>query len=79
LGLDENDRRLLMALIQKHDGKAVGLKTLSASISEDSGTVEEVLEPYLLQIGFLRRTPKGRMISKKAYRYFGITPPQTKK
>jgi holliday junction DNA helicase RuvB len=78
LGLDENDRRLLMALIKKHDGKAVGLKTLSASISEDAGTIEEVLEPYLLQIGFIRRTPKGRIVSHKAYRYFGITPPKEK-
>lgn len=77
LGLDENDRRLLMAMINKHDGKAVGLKTLSASISEDAGTVEEVLEPYLLQIGFIRRTPKGRIITNKAYRYFGITPPES--
>ena len=79
LGLDENDRRLLMAMINKHDGKAVGLKTLSASISEDAGTVEEVLEPYLLQIGFIRRTPKGRIITNKAYRYFGITPPEPNK
>lgn len=79
LGLDENDRRLLMALIEKHDGKAVGLKTLSASINEDAGTVEEVLEPYLLQIGFMRRTPKGRIIANKAYKYFGITPPASKK
>lgn len=78
LGLDENDRRLLMALIKKHNGKAVGLKTLSASISEDAGTIEEVLEPYLLQIGFIRRTPKGRIISHKAYQYFGITPPKEK-
>jgi Holliday junction DNA helicase RuvB len=78
LGLDENDRRLLMALIKKHDGKAVGLKTLSASISEDAGTIEEVLEPYLLQIGFIRRTPKGRIVSHKAYQYFGITPPKEK-
>jgi len=76
LGLDENDRRLLMAMIKKHNGKAVGLKTLSASISEDPGTIEEVLEPYLLQIGFIRRTPKGRMASSKAYHYFGLTPPE---
>ncbi|HPA61926.1 MAG TPA: Holliday junction DNA helicase RuvB C-terminal domain-containing protein, partial [Candidatus Woesebacteria bacterium] len=45
--------------------------------SEDAGTVEEVLEPYLLQIGFIRRTPKGRIITNKAYRYFGITPPES--
>lgn len=76
LGLDENDRRLLKAMIEKHAGKAVGLKTLSASISEDPGTIEEVLEPYLLQIGFIRRTPKGRIASAKAYHYFGLTPPK---
>ena len=75
LGLDENDRRLLMALMKKHRGRAVGLKTLSASISEDPGTVEEVLEPYLLQIGFIERTPKGRKASPKAYRHFQLSPP----
>ncbi len=75
LGLDENDRRLIMAMIEKHHGGPVGLKTLSASINEDPGTVEEVLEPYLLQIGFIKRKPSGRVLSKKAYVHFGIKPP----
>lgn len=75
LGLDENDRRLIMAMIEKHHGGPVGLKTLSASINEDPGTVEEVLEPYLLQIGFVKRKPSGRVLSKKAYAHFGIKPP----
>lgn len=75
LGLDENDRRLIMAMIEKHHGGPVGLKTLSASINEDPGTVEEVLEPYLLQIGFIKRKPSGRVLSKKAYAHFGIKPP----
>lgn len=75
LGLDENDRRLIMAMIEKHHGGPVGLKTLSASINEDPGTVEEVLEPYLLQIGFIKRKPSGRILSQKAYAHFGIKPP----
>lgn len=75
LGLDENDRRLIVAMIKKHHGGPVGLKTLSASINEDPGTVEEVLEPYLLQIGFIKRKPSGRILSKKAYAHFGIKPP----
>mgnify|MGYP001229749551 CR=1 FL=1 len=75
LGLDENDRRLIMAMIEKHHGGPVGLKTLSASINEDPGTVEEVLEPYLLQIGFIKRKSSGRILSKKAYAHFGIKPP----
>jgi len=71
LGLDENDRRLIMAMIEKHQGGPVGLKTLSASINEDPGTIEEVLEPYLIQIGFLKRTAQGRVVSEQAYGHFG--------
>jgi len=71
LGLDENDRRLIMAMIEKHQGGPVGLKTLSASINEDPGTIEEVLEPYLIQIGFIKRTSTGRVLSEKAYQHFG--------
>ena len=78
LGLDENDRRLLKAMIEKHNGRAVGLKTLSASINEDPGTIEEVLEPYLIQIGFIRRTPKGRRLSASAYQYFNLPYPGEK-
>lgn len=71
LGLDESDRRLIMAIIEKHDGGPVGIETVAASISEDIGTVEEVLEPYLMQIGFLKRTPRGRVATPKAYEHLG--------
>jgi Holliday junction DNA helicase RuvB len=66
LGLDESDRRLLLAIIDKFSGGPVGIETLAASISEDIGTIEEVLEPYLMQIGFLKRTPRGRIATPKA-------------
>lgn len=79
LGLDENDRRLIVAMIKKHEGGPVGLKTLSASINEDPGTIEEVLEPYLIQVGFIKRTPSGRMLTKKAYAHFGIKSPKEAK
>ncbi len=71
LGLDENDRRLILAMIDKHHGGPVGLKTLSASINEDPGTIEEVLEPYLIQIGMIKRTATGRVLSERAYQHFG--------
>lgn len=77
LGLDENDRRLIMAMIEKHNGGPVGLKTLSASINEDPGTIEEVLEPYLIQIGFIKRKPSGRVLSKKAYAHFSLKAPDS--
>lgn len=70
MGLDETDRQLLMALIEKHGGGPVGVVTLAAIISEDVGTIEEVIEPYLLQTGLLKRTPRGRMITDKARKYF---------
>lgn len=73
LGLDESDRRLLTLVIQKHNGGPLGLETIAATLSEDVGTVEEVLEPYLMQIGFIQRTPRGRLITKKAYDHLGIT------
>lgn len=76
LGLDENDRRLIMAIIEKHGGGPVGLKTLSASINEDPGTIEEVLEPYLIQIGFIKRSPSGRVLSEKAYSHFHVQFPK---
>lgn len=74
LGLDHADRRFLQMLIDKHQGGPVGLTTISATISEDVGTIEEVLEPYLLQIGFIKRTPRGRIITEKAYRHLGVKP-----
>lgn len=66
-GLTDHDRNLLQALIEKHQGGPVGLTTIAATISEDVGTIEEVMEPYLLQIGFLQKTPKGRLVTALAY------------
>ena len=73
LGLDQSDHRLLSSLIDKFDGGPVGLETLAASINEDSDTIMDVLEPYLLQLGFLDRTPRGRMATRSAYEYLGKT------
>lgn len=72
LGLDSSDKRFIKAIIEKHAGGPVGIETIAASISEDIGTIEEVIEPYLLQIGFLKRTNKGRVITKAAYEHLGI-------
>lgn len=69
MGLDESDRRLLKVLIEKHDGGPVGIETLAATLSEDIGTLEEVIEPYLMQIGFLKRTPRGREATERAYQH----------
>lgn len=71
LGLDEVDRALLRAMIEKFDGRAVGLETLAATINEDAGTIEDVYEPYLLQLGFIARTPRGRMVLKGGYEHLG--------
>lgn len=73
LGLDEIDRALLRAMIEKFDGKPVGLETLAATINEDAGTIEDVYEPYLLQLGFIARTPRGRMILRGGYEHLGYT------
>ena len=72
LGLDTMDRRMLKAIIQNFGGGPVGLETISASIGEESNTIEDVCEPYLLQLGFISRTPRGRIATKPAYDYFGI-------
>ena len=72
LGLDGSDKRFIKAIIEKHGGGPVGIETIAASISEDIGTIEEVVEPYLLQIGFLKRTNKGRIITKAAYEHLGM-------
>ncbi len=74
LGLDEVDRNLLKSMIAKFDGKPVGLETLAATINEDAGTIEDVYEPYLLQLGFIARTPRGRVILKGGYEHMGYTP-----
>ena len=74
-GLDDMDARILSTIIEKFGGGPVGLQTLGAAVGEDSGTLEEVYEPYLLQQGFLERTSRGRVATAQAYRRFGITPP----
>lgn len=70
-GLDEQDRRLLMAVIEKFGGGPVGLDNLAAAIGEERGTIEEVIEPYLIQQGYLMRSPRGRIATASAYRHFG--------
>jgi holliday junction DNA helicase RuvB len=72
-GLDDIDKKMLLAIIHKFAGGPVGLDTLAASIGEDSGTIEDVYEPYLLQIGFINRTPRGRTATDLAYRHFAIS------
>lgn len=73
-GLDRVDIQLLSALVERFDGGPVGLSTLAAAVGEETGTLEEVYEPYLLQIGFLQRTPRGRMATEAAYRHLGMAP-----
>lgn len=75
-GLDEMDQRILGALINIFRGTPTGLGTLAVSVGEDKGTIEEVYEPYLIQEGFLQRTPKGRVPTAKAYQYLGVKPPR---
>lgn len=71
LGLDKNDRRMLEAMIRYYNGGPVGIETLAASIGEEAVTIEDVYEPYLMQIGFLSRTPRGRCVTMEAYRHLG--------
>jgi len=75
LGLDNVDRRMVLAIIKHFGGGPVGLDTLAATIGEEPTTIEDVYEPYLLQLGFLNRTPRGRVVTKSAYKHFGQTPP----
>jgi Holliday junction DNA helicase RuvB len=75
-GFDQMDRRLLQAVIEKFDGGPVGLDNLAAAIGEERGTIEDVLEPYLIQQGFLMRTPRGRMATRATYLHFGLRPPR---
>ncbi len=72
LGLDEVDRKILHTIVEKFDGGPVGLDTIAASVSEDADTITDVYEPYLLQLGFLDRTPRGRVASRMAYAHLGI-------
>jgi Holliday junction DNA helicase RuvB len=77
-GLDEMDRKLLLTIIEKFNGGPVGLGTISASIHEEKDSIEEIIEPYLIQIGFLDRTPRGRLATLLAYEHFGIKTPGSK-
>lgn len=73
-GLDTMDRNLLLAVMEKFDGGPVGIDSLAAAISEEKGTIEDVIEPYLIQQGFLMRTPRGRVVTSQTWQHFGITP-----
>jgi Holliday junction DNA helicase RuvB len=73
-GLDRLDRELLSTIAGKFDGGPVGLGTLAAAVGEESHTIEEVYEPYLIQQGFLKRTPAGRVVTSRAYKHMGLTP-----
>ena len=77
LGLDQVDRRMLRAIIENYGGGPVGIETLAATIGEESVTLEDVYEPYLMQIGFLTRTPRGRCVTRKAYEHLHISSPES--
>ena len=74
-GLDMMDRQLLTAIMEKFDGGPVGVDSLAAAIGEERGTIEDVIEPYLIQQGFMMRTPRGRMVTKRSWQYFGLNAP----
>jgi len=74
-GFDVMDRKLLLAILQKFDGGPVGVDSLAAAIGEERGTIEDVLEPYLIQQGFMMRTLRGRVVTRQAYEHFGLAPP----
>ena len=76
VGLDQTDRKMLLTMIEKFGGGPVGLDTLAASINEESETIEDVYEPYLLQHGYIQRTPRGRVVTRLGYAHFGMTPPE---
>ena len=78
-GFDDIDRKLMLTIIERHNGGPVGIGTLSASINEDEDAIEDIYEPYLIQIGFLQRTPRGRVATRKAYEHFNILPPGPQK
>ena len=79
-GLDEMDNRILMTIIEKFKGGPVGLTTIATAVAEEAGTIEEVYEPFLIQEGYLMRTPRGRKATEQAFKHLGIafTPDQVK-
>ena len=78
LGLDNTDRRMMEAIIKFYDGGPVGLDTLAATIGEEAITIEDVYEPYLMQLGFINRTPRGRCVTRLAYEHLGMRMPVSK-
>ena len=76
-GFDHMDRRLLLAMIEKFEGGPVGVESLAAAISEERDTIEDVLEPYLIQQGYMLRTPRGRIVTQLAYDHFSMMPPKS--
>ncbi|MSV31563.1 MAG: Holliday junction branch migration DNA helicase RuvB [Bryobacterales bacterium] len=76
-GLDEIDQKIMMTVLEKYSGGPVGIKTIAASIDEEEATIEDVYEPYLMQMGFLDRTPRGRVATRRAFEYFKVPPPPT--
>jgi Holliday junction DNA helicase RuvB len=78
-GFDPLDRRLLLTIIEKFDGGPVGVDSLAAALGEERGTIEDVLEPFLIQQGFIMRTARGRVATRNAYLHFGLTPPMAER
>ena len=76
MGLDNIDRRMLKTIITNYGGGPVGIETLAAAVGEEAVTIEDVYEPYLMQIGYLTRTPRGRCVTRLAYDHLGMTPPE---
>ena len=74
-GLDDMDARILLTLMEKFEGGPVGLTTIAVAVGEDAGTIEEVYEPYLIQEGFMSRTPRGRVATRRSYQHFNLMPP----
>ena len=75
-GLDMTDRKILLSIIDKFSGGPVGLDTIAAAVNEESETIEDVIEPYLIQLGYIKRTPRGRVVTAGGYAHFGLTPPK---
>ncbi len=75
-GLDMTDRKILLSIIDKFSGGPVGLDTIAAAVNEESETIEDVIEPYLIQLGYIKRTPRGRAVTAGGYAHFGLTPPK---
>jgi Holliday junction DNA helicase RuvB len=78
-GLDDMDKRILLTIIEKYNGGPVGIGTIAVAVGEEEGTIEEVYEPYLIQEGFIKRTPRGRVATELAYRHFGYIKTRSEK